>query len=50
MSEMNGAFVFRLESAITDLSEQEDRKSGFESKDETVAVTVCRKRQIRNFT
>ena len=26
--------------AITDLSEQEDRNSGFESKQETVAVTV----------
>ena len=32
--------VFRLESTITDLLEQEDRNSGFESKQKTVAVTV----------
>ena len=32
--------AFRLESAITDLSGQEDRNSGFESKQEIVAVTV----------
>ena len=39
--------------AITDLSEQEDRNSWFESKQETVSVTVflqSSKRQIRNFT
>ena len=45
--------LFRLESTITDLLEQEARNSGFESKQETVAVTVffrSRKRQIRNFT
>ena len=35
--------VFRLESTITDLLEQEDRNSGFESKQETVAVTVFSK-------
>ena len=29
--------------AITDLSEQEDRNSGFESEQETVAVTVFSK-------
>ena len=32
--------VFRSESAIADLSEQENRNSGFESKQKTVAVTV----------
>ena len=35
--------VFRLESTITDLLEQEVRNSGFESKQETVAVTVFSK-------
>ena len=32
--------LFRLESTITDSLEQEARNSGFESKQETVAVTV----------
>ena len=41
---------FKLEAlvAITDLSEQEDRNSGFESKQETVAVTVFSKQEQAN--